>query len=100
MLITYGLNGSINYKAYTSDSVRIPAIYYRATGDMGSSASLKVRRPFRPTSLSLSRLPPRGSDRSLTCPRTCTQIGNYRRFVDGQLASSNYIGDFVQTRIS
>jgi len=68
MLITYGLNGSINYKAYTSDSVRIPAIYYRATGDMGSSASLK--------------------------------IGNYRRFVDGQLASSNYIGDFVQTRIS
>ncbi|GAA6055360.1 hypothetical protein JCM3770_001070 [Rhodotorula araucariae] len=28
------------------------------------------------------------------------KFGNYRRYVDGQLASTNYIGDFVQTRLS
>ncbi|GAA5860018.1 hypothetical protein JCM8547_003060 [Rhodosporidiobolus lusitaniae] len=39
--ITYGLSGSIDYKAYTSTNLRVPALTYQATGDMGSSASLK-----------------------------------------------------------
>ncbi|GAA5835119.1 hypothetical protein JCM9279_007204 [Rhodotorula babjevae] len=68
LTITYGLNGSINYKAYVQGQPRVPAVYYRATGDMGSSASLK--------------------------------IGNYRRATAGQQASTAYIGEFVQTRLS
>ncbi|GAA6000444.1 hypothetical protein JCM10207_008014 [Rhodosporidiobolus poonsookiae] len=41
MTITYGLSGSIDYKAYVGGNLRNPAIAYTATGDMGSSASLK-----------------------------------------------------------
>jgi len=71
MTITYGLNGSINYKAYVpgySPRASVPAVYYRATGDMGSSASLK--------------------------------IGNYRRSTAGQQASTAYIGAFNATRLA
>ncbi|GAA5919716.1 hypothetical protein JCM1841_000764 [Sporobolomyces salmonicolor] len=39
--ITYGLNGSIAYEAYSETNLRRPLISYTATGDMGSSASLK-----------------------------------------------------------
>ncbi|GAA5890591.1 hypothetical protein JCM5296_004307 [Sporobolomyces johnsonii] len=39
--ITYGLNGSIAYEAFSETNLRRPLISYTATGDMGSSASLK-----------------------------------------------------------
>lgn len=50
LTITYGLNGSIRYTAYVEGIPRAPAIYYRATGDMGSSASLKIGNYRRATS--------------------------------------------------
>ncbi|GAA5887287.1 hypothetical protein JCM6882_002476 [Rhodosporidiobolus microsporus] len=41
MTITYGINGAIDYKAYVAGNLRNPGLTYQATGDMGSSASLK-----------------------------------------------------------
>ncbi|GAA6034866.1 hypothetical protein JCM8097_009339 [Rhodosporidiobolus ruineniae] len=41
MTITYGINGSLDYKAYVGVNLRVPGLTYSATGDMGSSASLK-----------------------------------------------------------
>ncbi|GAA5921539.1 hypothetical protein JCM3775_003095 [Rhodotorula graminis] len=49
MTITYGLSGSIMYTAYVKGSAK-PAIAYRAQGDMGSSASLKIGNYRRSTS--------------------------------------------------
>lgn len=46
--ITYGLNGSINYLAKVSNALRPGMLRYSATGDMGSSASLKVCLPLLP----------------------------------------------------
>ncbi|GAA5998412.1 uncharacterized protein JCM10292_001179 [Rhodotorula paludigena] len=39
--ITYGLSGSITYRAWVAPNFRQPQLIYTATGDMGSSASLK-----------------------------------------------------------
>ncbi|GAA5827413.1 hypothetical protein JCM5353_001465 [Sporobolomyces roseus] len=39
--ITYGISGSFSYSAYSDTNLRRPLITYQATGDMGSSASLK-----------------------------------------------------------
>ncbi|GAA5909609.1 uncharacterized protein JCM6883_004569 [Sporobolomyces salmoneus] len=41
LTITYGLNGSATYSAYSDTNLRRPLITYEAQGDMGSSASLK-----------------------------------------------------------
>jgi hypothetical protein len=41
MTVTWGINGAIDYKAYVGTNLRVPALTYSATGDMGSSASLK-----------------------------------------------------------
>ncbi|GAA6062629.1 hypothetical protein JCM10212_000291 [Sporobolomyces blumeae] len=41
LTITYGLSGSMSYAAYSDSNLRRPLITYSATGDMGSSASLK-----------------------------------------------------------
>jgi len=39
--VTYGISGSFSYSAYSDGNLRRPLITYQATGDMGSSASLK-----------------------------------------------------------
>ncbi|GAA5976596.1 hypothetical protein JCM11641_001351 [Rhodosporidiobolus odoratus] len=42
LTVTYGLNGSISYKAFVGNNLRVPGISYTSTvRDMGSSASIK-----------------------------------------------------------
>ncbi|GAA6005151.1 hypothetical protein JCM11491_002595 [Sporobolomyces phaffii] len=41
LTITYGLSGSMTYAAFSDTNLRRPLVTYSATGDMGSSASLK-----------------------------------------------------------
>ncbi|GAA5839881.1 hypothetical protein JCM11251_001237 [Rhodosporidiobolus azoricus] len=41
MTVTFGINGAIDYKAFVAGNMRVPGLRYQATGDMGSSTSLK-----------------------------------------------------------
>lgn len=87
--VTYGLNGKIVYSAAQAAAPNYPLVRYTATGDMGSSASLKVRS-YR------DQLGPK----RLANIAVLSQFGNYRLYTTDLTPATAYVGDFTQTRIS
>lgn len=92
LVITYGVSGSLAYSAsYAPASPTVqPILKYSAKGDMGSSASLKVKlRGFH------DRLTRIATDRV----SRLAQFGNYRLYTADLSPAVAYVGDFTQTRL-
>lgn len=70
--ITYGLSGSITYRAWVAPNFRQPQLIYTATGDMGSSASLKVSSTLEPPQFAKVELTHRLTRSSVTTAGTPT----------------------------